>query len=126
VEFDSWSHKWALEVPREGGYLTFTSPGGAEVYVDHMKLYLERDEYPTTRAVLLGGSNKSVKLDPRFDFDMPGAAHVSSMAFIGYVNDPGLINITFLPVETGMVNPFRVTGVIATPRAKTIDESVWP
>lgn len=119
VEFDDWNHKWALEVPPDGGYITISSSTKADVYVNHMKLYPERDQYPTTMAVL---GNLSVELDPRFDYDMPGGAHVTSIAFISDIG-PGVMNITFTPLEKGMANPFRVTGVVTTPRDEEIESA---
>jgi len=120
VEFDDWNHKWALEIPPDGGYITITSSGTASVYVDHMKLHPEQDQYPMTEVVL---GNASVELDPRFhlEYHMP-PAHVTSTAFISDVG-PGVMNLTFSPLETGMANPFRITGVILTPRDEDIEST---
>ena len=122
VEFDDWNHKWALEVPPVGGYLTISSSKRASVYVNHMKLHPEQDQYPLTKVSL---GNTSVHADPRFhlDYNMP-PAHVTSTAFISDVG-PGVMNITFSPLEKGMANPFRVTGVIVTPCNEQIG-IIWP
>lgn len=116
IEFDTWSHKWALDVPSHGGVITINSSVTADVYIDHMKLYPERDQYPNTVAVL---GDQAAVLDPRFEFDLPGPAHVTSTAFIGQV-EPGVVNVTFFPIEKGMANPFRITGVLRTPREEDI------
>ena len=129
-QFDKKGHKWALEVFQDqGGYISVTNPSDhpANLYVEHMKLAPERDQYPLTRATLLDSKNSSallsVDLDPRFEYDLPFHAHVSITTFIGRIDSGASLNISFTPLERGMANPFRITGIIVTPTNEQIASS---
>ena len=120
--FDEWGQKWVLSVPPDsGGYLTISNPGNsqASVYVDHMKLCPEKDQYPLTKASL---GNSSVELNPRFEIDLPFPAHITTTAYVGTIDAGATMNISFTPLESGMANAFRVTGFIVTPTDEQLFE----
>ena len=111
TEFDSKSHKWALEMTSSDSWIIVQNPLGrtAQVFIRYMKTTPPPGLYPTTKVVTEGGMNKQVILNPTGK-NTNSRAHVNRIAKIGII-PPGEMKIYFMPIEKGKQYPFRVTGI---------------
>ena len=115
TEFDSKSHKWALEMTSSDSWIIVQNPLGrtAQVFIRYMKTTPPPGLYPTTKVVTEGGMNKQVILNPTGK-NTNSRAHVNRIAKIGTI-PPGEMKIYFTPIEKGKQYPFRVTGIAISP-----------
>lgn len=116
TEFDTKSHKWALEFNPTVAWMKAQNPLGrtSQVFVRYMKTSPPPGLYPTTMVQIEGGNvGEEVIINPTGSNSF-SRSHINQVAKIGNI-PPGEMKLVFTALEKGKKFPFRVTGIVIAP-----------